>query len=79
MGELIVEMGACDKNELEKRVTNESRKKFGKANNTVILNELLDKYELFSPVPQQATLCLDTTHLSPQAAAQQIIEHYKLL
>ncbi|MEP6924093.1 MAG: AAA family ATPase [Pyrinomonadaceae bacterium] len=69
----------CDRKELERRVTDESRRKFGKANNTVILNELLSKYDLFSVAPQQASLCLDTTNLSPQQAAQQIIEHYKLL
>jgi RNase adaptor protein for sRNA GlmZ degradation len=78
-GEVCFVLLICDKNELEKRVTEESRKRFGKANNTVILNELLDKYELFSPVPQQASLCLDTTNISPQEAAQQIIKHYKLL
>ncbi len=78
-GEICFVLLVCDKKELAKRVKSKSRRKFGKINNTVKLNELLDKYELFSPVPQQATLCLDTTHLSPPRAAQQIIEHYKLL
>ncbi len=78
-GEVCVVLPVCDKKELEKRVSAETRRKFGKINNTVKLNELFKNYDLFSPVPQQATLCLDTTNLSPQEAAQQIIEHYKLL
>lgn len=79
-GEICFVLLVCDKKELEKRVKSKSSRKFGKINNTVKVNELLDKYELFSPVPQPAmSLCLDNTHLSPPRAAQQIIEHYKLL
>ena len=78
-GEVCFVLLVCDKKELAKRVKSKSRRKFGKINNPVKLNELLDKYELFTPVPQQASLCLDTTNLSPHETAQQIIEHYKLL
>lgn len=78
-GKVCFVLLVCDKKELEKRVMEESRRKFGKVNNRVILNELLDKYELFMPVSQQESLCLDTTNLSPQESAQQIIEHYKIM
>lgn len=78
-GEVCFVLLVCDKKELEKRVTNESRQQFGKINNTVILNELLSKYELLMPVSQQSSLCLDTTDLPPQEAAQKIIEHYRLM
>ena len=78
-GEICFVLLVCDRAELENRVVQETRREFGKANNTMILNELLEKYDLFSPIPHCQSLCLDTTNLSPQEAAQQIIRHYKLI
>jgi RNase adaptor protein for sRNA GlmZ degradation len=69
----------CRREELEKRVLAESRKMYGKANNLRILNELLDKYELFQPINARESLIVDNTDLSPQDAARQIAEHFKLL
>ncbi|HEX9930775.1 MAG TPA: hypothetical protein VGB02_19740, partial [Pyrinomonadaceae bacterium] len=65
--------------ELEKRVLAESRKKYGKANNLNILNELLDKYELFQPINARKSLIVDNTDLSPQETARRIAEHFNLL
>ena len=77
-GEVCFVLLTCEQNELEKRILEESRKQFGKANNREILHEILDKYDLFSPVPERESFQIDNTNLSPAAAARSIIEHYKL-
>jgi hypothetical protein len=78
-GEVCFVLLTCKREQLEIRVLEESRRQFGKANNLEILNEILDKYDLFSPVPQRESLCLDNTNLSPQDAACRIAEYFKLL
>jgi RNase adaptor protein for sRNA GlmZ degradation len=78
-GEVCFVLLRCKREELEKRVVKESRKKFGKANNLHILNELLDKYELFQPINARKSLVVDNTDLLPREAARQIAEHFKLL
>jgi broad-specificity NMP kinase len=77
-GEVCFVLLTCQQHELEKRVLEESRKKFGKANNLNILHEILDKYDLSSPVPERESLQIDNTHLSPADVAQQIIKHFQL-
>ncbi len=78
-GEVCFVLLTCERDELERRVLAESRKQFGKANNLEILNEILDKYDLFSPVPERKSLQIDNTNLSPEVAAKKIIEHYRLI
>lgn len=78
-GEVCFVLLRCRREELEQRVVEESRKKFGKANNLGILNELLDKYELFQPVNARPSLVVDNSDLSPQEAARRIVSHFKLL
>ncbi len=77
-GEICFVLLVCEKSELERRVLEESRKKFNKANNLEILNEILDKYELFAPVPLRESLRIDNTNLPAKATARKIIAHYKL-
>jgi len=77
-GEVCFVLLTCARGELERRVLTESRKKFGKANNLEILNEILDKYDLFSPVPECESLQIDNTNLSPTQAAQEIVEYFLL-
>lgn len=77
-GEVNFVLLACGRAELEKRVLMESRKKFSKANNLEILSEILEKYDLFSPVPGRESLRIDNTDVAAEEAAKQIIEHYKL-
>jgi broad-specificity NMP kinase len=77
-GEVCFVLLICDRSEVEKRVLAESRKKFGKANNLKILNEIFDKYDLSSPVPERESLIIDNTNLPPEIVAQKIIEHFKL-
>ncbi len=68
----------CKKEELSKRVENDSRKNFTKVQEADKLNELFRKYEMTSPVPHQKSLIIDNTNLSPQKVAKQIIQAYKL-
>jgi len=74
-GEVCFVLLTCERAELEQRVLEESRRKFGKANNLEILNEILDKYDLFSTVPKRESLQIDNTNLSAEATAHTIIEH----
>ena len=77
-GEVCFILLKCERQELEKRVLEESRRKFNKANNLEILGEILDKYDLFSPVNGRKSLIIDNTNLSAETAARKIIEYYKL-
>ncbi|MCA1622951.1 MAG: AAA family ATPase [Acidobacteria bacterium] len=77
-GEICFVLLVCEHSELEKRVLEESRMKFKKANNLELLKEILEKYDLFSPVPFQESLRIDNTNLSAEATARKIIEHYKV-
>ncbi len=77
-GEVCFVLLVCERGKLEKRVLAESRKKFGKVNNLEILNEILEKYDLFSPVPLRESLQIDNTNLSARAAARKIIECFGL-
>lgn len=77
-GEVCFALLVCERNEIEKRVLEESRRRYGKANNLKILNEIFDKYDLISPVNGYESLCIDNTSLSPEEAAKEIIEFYRL-
>jgi len=78
-GEIHFVLLVCEKPEIEKRVTEDSRVKYGKANNLKILHEIWGKYDLFSPVPERESLIIDNTNVSPEAAARKIIEHFNLV
>ncbi len=77
-GEVSCVLLKCERNELEKRVIAESRKKFEKIKTVEMLDEILSKYELFSTIPNRESLVIDNTNLSAETVAKQIIEHYKL-
>lgn len=68
----------CSVEELQRRVVSESRRTFKKLNSVEGLQKNMQGYNLFAALPQQPSLCIDNTNLSPQHAAQQIIEHYQL-
>jgi hypothetical protein len=61
------------------RVTNDSRKRFGKIADRELLKGILSRHELFSPVPMRESLAIDSCVISPQEAARLIVNHYKLL
>ncbi len=77
-GEVCFVLLTCSRAELEKRVAMESRKKFSKVNDPDILTEILETYDLFSPVPGRESLQIDNTDVPAEEAARQIVEHYKL-
>lgn len=77
-GEVCFVLLTADKNELEKRVLEESRKKYGKAKTVEMMHYFFDTYDLFSPVPERESLIIDNTNLSAETAAKQIIEHFGL-
>jgi RNase adaptor protein for sRNA GlmZ degradation len=77
-GEIHFVLLRCAREELERRVSDESRTRFRKLKDIEILNELLNKNDLYSPVPERASLIIDNTNLSAEDAARKIIEHYDL-
>lgn len=77
-GEICFVLLTADKAELEKRVLEESRVKFGKAKTVEMMRYFFDTYDLFSPVPERASLIIDNTNLSAAATAKRIIGHFNL-
>lgn len=77
-GEIHFVLLRCERAELENRVLNESRKRFGKLKSLEILNDVLDKNDLFSPVPERESLIIDNTNLSVKETARKIAEHFGL-
>lgn len=77
-GEVCFVLLKADRDELNKRVAEESRKKMGKAKTVEMMNYFHETYDLCSPVPDRESLIIDNTNLSAEATAQKIIEHYNL-
>ncbi len=77
-GQVLFVLLKCEEEELLRRVGEESRKAFGKLRDAEQVRALCQQYELASPVPQRESLVLDTTQISPQEAARQIVAHFSL-
>jgi thymidylate kinase len=77
-GEVNLVLLTCERKELEARVLAESRQKFEKVKTVELLGEVLEKYELFSTIPNRESLVIDNTNLSAETVANLIVEHYKL-
>jgi hypothetical protein len=77
-GQVLHVLLKCDIEELEHRVLEESRLKFGKVNNPGLLEELMEKYELCTPLPDSDTFTVDNTNVNAADAASSIIRHFKL-
>jgi hypothetical protein len=43
-----------------------------------ILKEIMERYDIFSSVPQRDSLSIDNSQLTPQEVVQRIIAHYRL-
>jgi len=78
-GEFCPVLLYCDRDELQRRVQDESRAGFTKIDDTEELKALLEKHDLFSTIPERESLVIDNTDLDAAAAANLIIEHYKLI
>lgn len=77
-GEVCFVFLKCERAELDRRVVSESRARFGKVRSIDTLAELLDRHELFAPIPHRESLVIDTTAIPAADAATQIIEFYGL-
>lgn len=77
-GEICFVLLTAEKSEIEKRILNESRLQYGKANSLELLHGFWKKFELFSPVNGRESLIIDNTNLSAEETAGRIVEHFKL-
>ena len=77
-GEVCFVLLRAERDELNKRVTAESRRKMGKAKTVEMMDFFHETYDLSSPVPDRESLIIDNTNLSAEDAARQIIEHFNL-
>jgi RNase adaptor protein for sRNA GlmZ degradation len=77
-GEICFVLLKADRDELNKRVTEESRRKMGKAKTVEMMDYFHETYDLSSPVPKRESLIIDNTNLPAEEAARQIIEHFNL-
>jgi len=68
----------CDQEELERRVTDESRRIFTKTNDVATLRSTLARPKVFDTVPFENNLVIDTTRQEPSATAQEIKQYYRL-
>jgi RNase adaptor protein for sRNA GlmZ degradation len=78
-GEVCFVLLKADREQLNKRVTEESRKRLGKAKTVEMMDYFHETYDLFSPVPERESLIIDNTNLSPDKAAEQIVKHFNLV
>lgn len=76
-GEIKFVLLTADKSVIEKRVIEESRKKYGKIADVELLHQMWEKHELFAPVPERESVVIDNTNLSAAATAQIIIERFR--
>lgn len=59
---------------LRERVQHESRKAYGKIADAPLLEEILEKYDLYRPIAGRDSTTLDVEQLSAEEAADRIVE-----
>lgn len=69
----------CSDDELRKRVVAEDRKKFKKAGTVEMIEQFLKSYSLREPIEGKNSLVVENTEMSPEKAADAIIEHFGFL
>ncbi len=77
-GNVLFVLLKSNNEELIKRVTSESRKKYTKIQKVNELEDVLSKYELALPIQDTESLIIDNTNFSPEEVSFQIIKHFKL-
>ncbi len=77
-GKILFVQLTCSKEELYKRVKEESRKSFEKIKSKKLLKSTMKKRDFFSKIPKVKTLSIDNTNLSAKKVAIKIKEHYNL-
>lgn len=68
----------ADINELKKRVEGDSRKNYGKVKTIEGLENSLNKWNMFTPIPFVESLKIDNTNLTSKEVAKRIKSQYKL-
>jgi hypothetical protein len=68
----------CEVKELKRRVVAPDRQAFHKLVNVEGLEETLQRWDLYTPIPDSDTLTIDNTHLSPAQAAERIVDYFDL-
>ena len=77
-GKIYLYQILCGKDILLKRVSEPSRKDHQKIQSVDKLNEIISRYDLFTPVPDRGSVLVDTGANSPQESAQIIFEDIKI-
>ncbi len=75
---LLVQL-TCEREVLEVRLGEASRRAYGKIKDVATLEYLLETYDLFTPYPAKPSLQLDATHTPPTETAAAIAAHLKTL
>ncbi len=78
-GEVVFVKLICSSDELEKRITSDSRSRFGKLTSLELFNELNEAGAFIDPGVTTDRLVVDTTNLSPDESASKIASELKLI
>ena len=76
-GRVLFVQLTCDRKILEQRVVDPERQRFRKIGSLEKLNKVLAK-DYLSEIPSSESLVIDNSNLSPDEAASQISNHYRL-
>jgi tRNA uridine 5-carbamoylmethylation protein Kti12 len=68
----------CEREVLEQRLPHPERAARGKIVALETLNEVIERYDIFSPVPGRESLQIDNTTLAPEEVARRIVSNYHL-
>ncbi|MBN1934235.1 MAG: hypothetical protein JW934_06205 [Anaerolineae bacterium] len=68
----------CDHGVLQDRVVSPDREAFQKLRSVQGLEEALERWDFFTPMPDSDTRSIDNTALDPTEAAVQIVAHFGL-
>ena len=77
-GEFCPVLLICGLDELERRVTNESRRLVGKVETPEMLRSLHENYELTGTISGPESLIIDNTSLPPSETVKGIARHFQL-
>jgi hypothetical protein len=77
-GEVCFVQLLCEVDELKRRVVAPDRREFQKLGNADGLEAALERWDLYTPIPDSDTLSIDNTHLPPGQVAERIIDHFGL-
>ena len=69
----------CDKNELIKRVEDDSRKQFSKIQSKKVLKKVLGENKLFELMTNKTSLTINNTNLSAEEVSSKIINYFTLI